>query len=245
MLIDGLKLREGSINSNIVIPSMTTSQRDALAQPDVGELAYITDGVVGIYVFNGSSWNQLDSFNASNISSGVLAVAYGGTGGTTAAEARAAIEAASSTHTHSDKQDVLVSGVNIKTIENIPILGSGNITLPEQFVLQPASSTTLGGVKVDGSTISINSEGVISVTLTYNLPAASLTSLGGVIVDDTTIKISDSGVISVASELPPTNILNGGEAISSINDVQFITRAPADGGDSSSIQSTQADGGGA
>ena len=57
-------------------------------------------------------------------------------------------------------QPTLVSGTNIKTINGMSILGSGNITTPT-YTLPTASTSTLGGVKVDGSTITI-ADGVIS-----------------------------------------------------------------------------------
>ena len=60
--------------------------------------------------------------------------------------------------------------------------------------LATASTTQLGGVKVDGTTITI-SNGVISGANTYVLPTASQTQLGGVKIDGSSIKINN-GVIS-------------------------------------------------
>ena len=60
-----------------------------------------------------------------------------------------------------DKQDTLVSGTNIKTINGQSLLGEGNIEI-QQSELPIASANTLGGVKV-GTGLSINSEsGVLS-----------------------------------------------------------------------------------
>ena len=60
-----------------------------------------------------------------------------------------------------DKQDTLVSGTNIKTINGQSVLGEGNIEI-QQSELPIASADTLGGVKV-GTGLSINSEsGVLS-----------------------------------------------------------------------------------
>jgi len=70
-------------------------------------------------------------------------------------------------------------------------------TLPI-YTLPTASTTVLGGVKVDGTTITINGSGVISGANTYTLPTASTTVLGGVKVDGTTITIT-GGVISGAN----------------------------------------------
>ena len=76
---------------------------------------------------------------------------------------------------------------------------SGYIT--SQYTLPTASTTVLGGVKVDGSTITINGSGVISGASTYSLPTASTTVIGGVKIDGTTITINN-GVISGASSVP-------------------------------------------
>ena len=64
------------------------------------------------------------------------------------------------------------------------------------YTLPTASTTVLGGVKVDGTSITIAS-GVISATYSYTLPTASSTVLGGVkIGSGVTIT---SGVISVST----------------------------------------------
>ena len=63
--------------------------------------------------------------------------------------------------------------------------------------LLPSSTTTLGGVKVDGTTTTTDEDGTIHAHCT--LPTASTTTLGGVKVDGTSITIAD-GVIS--TDLP-------------------------------------------
>ena len=61
------------------------------------------------------------------------------------------------------KQDTLVSGTNIKTINGQSVIGEGNIEI-QQSELPIASADTLGGVKV-GAGLSINPEsGVLSAT---------------------------------------------------------------------------------
>jgi len=60
--------------------------------------------------------------------------------------------------------------------------------------LPTASTSVLGGVKIDGSTITINA-GIISATQ-YSLPTSSSSLLGGVKVDGSTITINGSGVIT-------------------------------------------------
>ena len=69
-------------------------------------------------------------------------------------------------------------------------------TIPQEYTLPTASETTLGGVKVDNETITIQ-DGTISATAaSYTLPQASATTLGGVKIDGETITINEEGVIS-------------------------------------------------
>ena len=83
------------------------------------------------------------------------------------------------------------------------------------YSLPTATTTVLGGVKIDGSTITINDSGVISAAIgsVYTLPTATTTVLGGVKIDGSTITINGSGVISSASAytLPTatTSVLGG------------------------------------
>ena len=77
--------------------------------------------------------------------------------------------------------------------------------LTQQYTLPTASTTVLGGVKVDGSTITINGSGVISGANTYSLPTATTTVLGGVKIDGTTITINN-GVITASSSSTTTNL---------------------------------------
>jgi hypothetical protein len=64
-----------------------------------------------------------------------------------------------------------------------------------------ASSTQLGGVKVDGTTITINGSGVISGANTYTLTATTTTTLGGVIIPvvGTSGITNTSGTIGIAT----------------------------------------------
>ena len=88
----------------------------------------------------------------------------------------------------------------------IPAVGTSGITNSSGTIgLATASTTQLGAVKVDGSTVTINGSGVISANTSYTLPTASTTVLGGVKVDGSTITINGSGVITSNS----TSTLNG------------------------------------
>jgi len=69
----------------------------------------------------------------------------------------------------------------------------------------------LGGVKVDGSTISINA-GVITANYTnYSLPTASTSILGGVKVDGTSVTINNGVITATPYSLPTatTSVLGG------------------------------------
>ena len=48
-----------STTAGILIPRMTQSQRDAVSSPATGSMVYQTDGTVGFYYYNGSSWAEV------------------------------------------------------------------------------------------------------------------------------------------------------------------------------------------
>lgn len=72
------------------------------------------------------------------------------------------------------------------------------------YVLPTASIGQVGGVRIDGTTITISPSGIISANInsTYQLPPATTTILGGVKVDGASIAANGSGVISTV----PANI---------------------------------------
>lgn len=70
-----------------------------------------------------------------------------------------------------------------------------NSEVISSYSLPIASKDKLGGVKVDGTTITVDEDGTIHGANTYELPAATTEVLGGVKVDGDTIKINN-GVIS-------------------------------------------------
>lgn len=63
------------------------------------------------------------------------------------------------------------------------------------YKLTPATTESLGGVKPDGETITIDEDGTLHGANTYELPVAAANSLGGVKVDNTDINITEDGVI--------------------------------------------------
>lgn len=92
-------------------------------------------------------------------------------------------------HTHSNVEILNNFALN----EDGALVYDGNII--GGYVLPVATEETLGGIKPDGTTITIDEDGTIHGANTYELPVASNTVLGGVKVDGDTIK-SNNGVIS-------------------------------------------------
>jgi hypothetical protein len=78
----------------------------------------------------------------------------------------------------------------------VPIAATSGLTNSSGTIgLATAGTTQLGGVKIDGTSITINGSGVISASSSYSLPTASTTTLGGVKVDGSSVTIT-GGVIS-------------------------------------------------
>lgn len=92
-------------------------------------------------------------------------------------------------HAHNNQSDVLDKLSVDNGVLNFNGAAIGGYTL------HPATNTTLGGVKVDGTTITVSEDGTISGSSNYELPIASTAILGGVKIDGDTIKIND-GTIS-------------------------------------------------
>lgn len=102
-------------------------------------------------------------------------------------------------------QDISHTHDNRATIDKFGTDSDGKLTwdsiiVGSDYTLPMATDSTLGGVKVDGTTITIDSDGIIHGSSSYELPTASNTTLGGVKVDGTSITISSDGVISSAAQ---------------------------------------------
>ena len=50
-----------STSGGLLIPRMTNTQRDAISSPATGLMVYQTDGTVGFYYYDGSSWSSVTS----------------------------------------------------------------------------------------------------------------------------------------------------------------------------------------
>ena len=72
-------------------------------------------------------------------------------------------------------------------------------SIPAAYTLPTASTSVLGGVKIDGTTITVTASGVISATPgAYVLPAATLTTLGGIKIG-AGLSIDGNGVVTVTA----------------------------------------------
>lgn len=104
----------------------------------------------------------------------------------------------------SDLKDGVDDIINALTVDEDGQLYYNGDPVGSSYELPVASADTLGGVKVDGNTITINENGVISGSSNYELPVASTSVLGGVKPDGTTITVDVDGTIHGATtyELP-------------------------------------------
>jgi hypothetical protein len=114
--------------------------------------------------------------------------------------------------TGDDISDATATGLSLLRVANQAavktVLGLANVsssgsytdlvdrpTIPASYTLPIASTIQLGGVKPDGSTITIDANGVIKGSNSYVLPIADLTTVGGV-KQGANITIDATGVIS-------------------------------------------------
>lgn len=95
---------------------------------------------------------------------------------------------------------------------NITVDAQGRVTYAANgtstYVLPAATQYSLGGVRVDGTTITISGEVITANYTDYVLPKASTNTLGGVSIDGTTITINSGGVISTVNTSAPIKTIN-------------------------------------
>ena len=134
-------------------------------------------GEVLQFVYDGTYWVLTDGGIATTTYYGVTKLSSA-TNSTSTALAATASAVKAAYDLANGKQDALVSGTNIKTVNGQSLLGAGDVDT--SYTLPTASTTTLGGVKVDGETITI-SDGVISAAgsgsgISYNTQTISISA---------------------------------------------------------------------
>ena len=118
----------------------------------------------------------------------------------------------------SQKQDTLISGTNIKTINNQSILGSGNINIE-------GGSGTPTDVQINGSSITSSGTANIVTEGVYNSSTNKIATMSDVPdvtgKQDTLVSGTNIKTINGSSILGSGNInISGGEAIS-VGNIQF------------------------
>ena len=143
--------------------------------------AFTTVGIAGQVLQSNATgaptWTTDIAGNAANVT-GVVAIANGGTGATSAANARTNLVA----------QETLVSGTNIKTVGGQSLLGSGNISVGSGTVTS-VGITPGTGISVSGSPIT--SSGNMTVT---NTGVTSLAAGQGIAVSGPTGAVTVSSI---------------------------------------------------
>ena len=95
----------------------------------------------------------------------------------------------------------------------LPVNGQFRVEDNGDMFLRPATTEGIGGVKADGTTITVDIDGMIHAVMPepYTLPTASTTTLGGVKPDGNMITITKDGTISVdKSKISASNGLPSG-----------------------------------
>jgi hypothetical protein len=184
------------------VPSASTTSAGVVRVD--GTTITISNGIISA---SGVGTGTLSFFNNAMYNTTGLLVKNGTTG------SNAALVIPSSIGTDPIQLNAAVGNVQIMSNQNTWIFGTnGALTFPDATIqttayLGTATTSKIGGVKPDGTTITINN-GVISGANTYTLPTASTSVLGGVKVDGTSITIA-GGVISVSANLTQTITFKG------------------------------------
>lgn len=159
--------------------SLPTATNTTLGGIKVGANLSISNGVLSA-ISSGSSTTSLPWANIT--STPTTLAGYGITDGLTASNLTAYLTSATAASTYLPIANFTYANITGKpTLATVATTGSYTdlTNTPALYSLPTATTSVLGGVKVDGSSIVINS-GVISSTYSYTLPAATVSTLGGV-----------------------------------------------------------------
>ena len=159
--------------------SLPTATNTTLGGIKVGANLSISNGVLSA-ISSGSSTTSLPWANIT--STPTTLAGYGITDGLTASNLTAYLTSATAASTYLPIANFTYANITGKpTLATVATSGSYTdlTNTPASYSLPTATTSVLGGVKVDGSSIVINS-GIISSTYSYTLPAATTSTLGGV-----------------------------------------------------------------
>ena len=159
--------------------SLPTATNTTLGGIKVGANLSISNGVLSA-ISSGSSTTSLPWANIT--STPTTLAGYGITDGLTASNLTAYLTSATAASTYLPIVNFTYANITGKpTLATVATTGSYTdlTNTPASYSLPTATTSVLGGVKVDGSSIVINS-GIISSTYSYTLPAATTSTLGGV-----------------------------------------------------------------
>lgn len=163
--------------SAYTLPTATTS---VLGGIKVGANLSISNGVLSAV----SSGSTTTSLPWANITSTPTTLAgYGITDGLTASNLTAYLTSATAASTYLPTANFTYANITGKpTLATVATTGSYTdlTNTPASYSLPTATTSVLGGVKVDGSTITIASGVISAVSSSYTLPMATSSTLGGV-----------------------------------------------------------------
>jgi hypothetical protein len=126
-----------STTKGVLVPRMTTAERNAISSPATGLLVY-DNTLNAFYFYNGSAWATMGGGGSGTVTS--IATTSPILGGTITTSGTISIQQADASkdgyisvtdwNKFNDKQEALVSGSNIKTVNSETLLGSGNVAIP-------------------------------------------------------------------------------------------------------------------
>ena len=130
-------LELSSTTKGILIPRMTTTERNAIVSPATGLMVYDST-LNAFYFYNGSAWATMGGGGSGTVfnidtTSPILGGPITTSGTISIQKADASKDGYISMadwNAFNNKQDALVSGTNIKTVNSETLLGSGNVVIP-------------------------------------------------------------------------------------------------------------------
>lgn len=121
------------------------------------------------------------------------------------------------------KQDTLISGTNIKTVNSTSLLGSGNVAVQETLVSGTNIKTINGNSLLGSGNIVIQGGGGGGSTVSYNPTVTSGTELGKINIDGTDNPVYAPPVPTKTSDLTnDSGFLTSHQSIKTINNTSMV-----------------------